>query len=111
DVTRDKETKEETLNSRKAIWLRSKNEVTTQEYEAFYQHLSHDFQPLAKVIHFAAEGVIEFKALLFLPAHKPLDLMWGNGKKGLQLYIRLVFIVDDVGPVLPASVRFTEVGV
>jgi molecular chaperone HtpG len=108
DVTRDKETKEETLNSRKAIWLRSKNEVTTQEYEAFYQHLSHDFQPPAKVIHFAAEGVIEFKALLFLPAHKPLDLMWGNGKKGLQLYIRRVFIMDDAEAMLPAYLRFVK---
>src|SRR5438874_19113 len=88
DVTRDKETKEETLNSRQAIWLRPKNEVAAQEYEAFYQHLSHDFQPPAKVIHYSAEGVIEFKALLFLPAHKPIDLMWGNGKRGLQLYIR-----------------------
>ena len=56
DVTRDKETKEETLNSRQAIWLRPKNEVTTQEYEAFYQHLSHDFQPPAKVIHYSAGG-------------------------------------------------------
>jgi molecular chaperone HtpG len=108
DVTRDKETKEETLNSRKAIWLRSKNEVTTQEYEAFYQHLSHDFQPPAKVIHFAAEGVIEFKALLFLPAHKPLDLMWGNGKKGRQLYIRRVFIMDDAEAMLPAYLRFVK---
>src|SRR5438552_3207527 len=85
DVTRDQETKEETLNSRQAIWLRSKNDISSQEYEAFYQHLSHDVQPPAQVIHYSAEGVIEFKALLFLPAHKPLDLMWGESKKGLQL--------------------------
>jgi molecular chaperone HtpG len=108
DVTRDKETKEETLNSRQAIWLRPKSEVTTQEYEAFYQHLSHDFQPPAKVIHFSAEGVIEFKALLFLPVHKPFDLMWGNGKKGLQLYIRRVFIMDDVEAMLPPYLRFVK---
>jgi molecular chaperone HtpG len=108
DVTRDKETKEETLNSRKAIWLRPKNEVDDKEYEAFYQHLSHDFQPPAKVIHYSAEGVIEFKALLFLPSHKPLDLMWGNSKKGLQLYIRRVFIMDDSEVMLPAYLRFVK---
>lgn len=108
DVTRDKETKEETLNSRKAIWLRSKNEVDAKENEAFYQHLSHDFQPPAKVIHYSAEGVIEFKALLFLPAHKPLDLMWGDSKKGLQLYIRRVFIMDDSEVMLPGYLRFVK---
>src|SRR5436190_15089614 len=108
DVTRDKEPKEEMLNSRQAIWLRPKNEVTTQEYEAFYQHLSHDFQPPAQVIHYSAEGVIEFKARLFLPAHKPIDLMWGNGKRGLQLYIRRVFILDDVEAMLPAYLRFVK---
>jgi molecular chaperone HtpG len=108
DVTRDKETKEETLNSRQAIWLRSKNEISNQEYEAFYQHLSHDFQPPAKVIHYSAEGVIEFKALLFLPVHKAFDLMWGNSKKGLQLYIRRVFIMDDAEAMLPPYLRFVK---
>ncbi len=108
DVTREKETKEETLNSRKAIWLRAKNEVDAKEYEAFYQHLSHDFQPPAKVIHYSAEGVIEFKALLFLPAHKPFDLMWGDAKKGLQLYIRRVFIMDDAEVMLPGYLRFVK---
>jgi molecular chaperone HtpG len=108
DLTRDKETKEETLNSRKAIWLRAKNEVDAKEYDAFYQHLSHDFQPPAKVIHYSAEGMIEFKALLFLPAHKPFDLMWGDSKKGLQLYIRRVFIMDDAEVMLPGYLRFVK---
>jgi molecular chaperone HtpG len=108
DVTRDKETKEETLNSRKAIWIRPKNEVSDKEYEAFYQHLSHDFQPPAKIIHYSAEGVIEFKALLFLPAHKPFDLMGGPSKKGLQLYIRRVFIMDDAEAMLPPYLRFVK---
>jgi molecular chaperone HtpG len=108
DVTREKETKQETLNSRKAIWLRARNEVDEKEYAAFYQHLSHDFQAPAKVIHYSAEGVIEFKALLFLPSHKPFDLMWGNSKKGLQLYIRRVFIMDDPEVMLPAYLRFVK---
>jgi len=108
DVTRDQETKEETLNSRQAIWLRSKNDISSQEYEAFYQHLSHDVQPPAKVIHYLAEGVIEFKALLFLPAHKTFDLMWGNSKKGVQLYIRRVFIMDDAEAMLPPYLRFVK---
>jgi molecular chaperone HtpG len=104
----NKETVEETLNSRKAIWLRPKSQITKDEYNEFYKHLSHDFQDPARVIHYTAEGVIEFRALLYLPAHKPLDLMWGDSKKGLHLYIRRVFIMDDCEALLPAYLRFVK---
>jgi molecular chaperone HtpG len=99
---------EETLNSRKAIWLRSKAEITKEEHQEFYKHLSHDPQEPAKIIHFAAEGQVEFKALLYLPAHKPWDLMWGDSRKGLQLYIRRVFIMDDCEAMLPLYLRFVR---
>src|SRR5262249_5049911 len=99
---------EETLNSRKAIWLRLKSEITTEEYNEFYKHLSHDYQEPARVIHYAAEGVIEFKALLYVPAHKPWDLLWGDSKKGLHLYIRRVFIMDDCEALLPLYLRFVR---
>jgi molecular chaperone HtpG len=102
------EVTEETLNSRKAIWLRPKSEITKEEYSEFYKHLSHDYQEPARVIHYAAEGVIEFKALLYLPAHKPWDLMWGDSKKGLHLYIRRVFIMDDCEALLPLYLRFVR---
>ena len=114
DVTREndkgeKQTTEETLNSRKAIWLRPKTEITPQEYTEFYKHLAHDFQEPAKVIHYSAEGAVEFRALLYLPAHKPFDLLWGGeSHKGLHLYIRRVFIMDDCEALLPTYLRYVR---
>lgn len=103
-----KVTKEETLNARKAIWLRPKNEVTLEEYREFYKHLSHDYTDPAKIIHYHAEGTIEFKALLYLPAHKPFELLFGDSKKGLHLYIQRVFIMDDCEALLPHYLRFVR---
>ncbi len=103
-----KEPKEELLNARKAIWLRPRNEITADEYNEFYKHLAHDTEPPARVIHYNAEGQIEFRALLYIPAHKPLDLVWGDPKKGLHLYIQRVFIMDDCEALLPLYLRFVK---
>jgi molecular chaperone HtpG len=103
-----KTTVEETLNSRKAIWLRPRAQVTQQEYNDFYKHTSHDYSEPARTIHYTAEGSIEFKALLYLPAHKPFDLVWGDSKKGLHLYIQRVFIMDDCEALLPPYLRFVK---
>ncbi len=108
DVTKDGKTEEETLNARKAIWLRPRSEVTAEEYNEFYKHLSHDTEPPAKTIHYSAEGAIEFKALLYIPSHKPFDLMWGDKSKGLHLYIQRVFIMDDYEILLPRYLRFVR---
>jgi len=112
DVEKDedgkKTTVEETLNSRKAIWLRPKAQITPEEYNEFYKHLSHDYENAAKTIHYTAEGVIEFRALLYIPTHRPLDLMWGDSKKGLHLYIQRVFIMDDCEALLPSYLRFVR---
>jgi molecular chaperone HtpG len=102
----DKTTTEEVLNARKAIWLRNKSQITTEEYNEFYKHLSHDFEDPLKTIHYSAEGAIEFKALLYIPKHRPMDLMWGDSKKGLHLYIQRVFIMDDCETLLPRYLRF-----
>src|SRR5437588_2769010 len=67
-----KETVEETLNSRKAIWLRAKNEITQKEYDEFYEHLSHDTEPPGQVIHYTGEGAVEFRALLYIPEPRPI---------------------------------------
>jgi molecular chaperone HtpG len=103
-----KEKVEETLNARKAIWLRPKSEITAQEYNEFYKHLAHDSEDPAKVIHYKAEGTIEFRALLYVPAHRPFDLVWGDPKKGLHLYIQRVFIMDDCEALLPLYLRFVK---
>jgi molecular chaperone HtpG len=106
----DKEKKavEQTLNSRKALWLRNKSEISKEEYNEFYHHLSHDFHDPAKVIHYRAEGTIEFRALLYLPAQRPFDLMFAEHRKGLHLYIQRVFIMDDCEALLPIYLRFVK---
>ncbi|HLJ96570.1 MAG TPA: molecular chaperone HtpG [Gemmataceae bacterium] len=108
DEHKEKKKVEEILNSRKAIWLRRKSEITAEEYNEFYKHISHDTDEPAKTIHYTAEGVIEFRALLYLPKHKPLDLLWGDSKKGLHLYIQRVFIMDDCEALLPLYFRFVK---
>jgi molecular chaperone HtpG len=103
-----KETVEETLNSRKAIWLRAKNEISKEEYDEFYKHLSHDTEPPGQVIHYTGEGAVEFRALLYIPKHRPFDLVFGDQHKGVQLYIRRVFIMDDSEALLPLYLRFVK---
>jgi molecular chaperone HtpG len=109
DVKKDDKTEEETINSRKALWLRNKSEVTPEEYNEFYKHISHDYKDPAKVIHYKAEGNIEFKALLYVPAHRPPDLMYaGADHRGLHLYIQRIFIMDDCEALLPPYLRFIK---
>ncbi len=108
DVENDGKKIEDTLNARKAIWLRNKSDITDDEYKAFYKHLSHDGNDPLKTIHYKAEGQLEFKALLYLPSQKPFDLMWGDSKKGLQLFIQRVFILDDCETLLPKYLRFVR---
>jgi molecular chaperone HtpG len=103
-----KEGVEETLNKRKAIWLRPKSEITPEEYNEFYKHLAHDTENPAKVIHYTVEGAVEFRAVLYVPAHRPFDLLWGDQKKGLHLYIQRVFIMDDCEALLPLYLRFVK---
>ncbi len=99
---------QETLNKRKAIWLRAKNEVTPEEYEEFYKQLSHDSEGPARVIHYTAEGSQEFKVLMFLPAHKPFSFTWEEPVAGLRLYVQRVLIMDRCEALLPGYLRFVK---
>jgi molecular chaperone HtpG len=108
DQEKQKQKVEDILNSRKAIWLRPKSEISAEEYNEFYKHISHDTDEPAKTIHYSAEGAIEFRALLYLPRHKPFDLLWGDSKRGLHLYIQRVFIMDDCEALLPLYLRFVK---
>ena len=98
----------ETLNSRKALWLRPPHEVKPDEYAEFYKQLSRDSEPPLHTVHFAAEGTLEFRALLFLPKHRPMDWLWHEPKVGLSLYIQRVFILDDSEELLPLYLRFVK---
>ena len=102
------ETTEETLNSRKAIWLKDKAEITTEEYNEFYKHVSHDFTDPARVIHYRAEGTTEFSALLYLPSKRPFDIFYQDYKIGPTLYVRRVQIMDHCEAMLPTYLRFVR---
>lgn len=101
-----KERKEDTINSQKAIWLRSPREVKPEEYTEFYKQISHDHDAPAKVLHFNIEGKSEFRALLFIPAHKPFSFDFEERKGGLKLYVQRVLIMDRCEEVLPDYLRF-----
>ena len=100
---------EETLNSMKAIWMRPKSEVKKKEYNEFYKHVSHDYTDPLKTIHYSAEGKIEFKALLYLPAKAPFDMFQQEGTKhGIHLYVKRIFIMDNCEALLPRYLRFAK---
>jgi molecular chaperone HtpG len=104
-----KTVEEETVNSRKAIWLRNKSENTAEEYNEFYRQISSDFEPPARVVHYSAEGAQEFKALLFVPAHKPLEMQFSaDFDWGPRLYIQRVLIMEHCEALLPPYLRFVK---
>lgn len=103
-----KTTSEETLNRRKAIWLRPKAEVTADEHKEFYGQLAHDAEPPLATIQYAAEGKTEFKVLAYLPAKKPLSFDWEEPTAGLRLYVQRVLIMDRCEQLLPFYLRFVK---
>jgi len=100
--------KEETLNSMKAIWTKNKADVTDKEYEEFYQHISHDWNPPLEKIHLKLEGTIEYTALLYLPTKAPFDIFNPESKHGVRLYCKRVFIMDDCKELMPEYFRFVK---
>lgn len=98
----------ETINSMKALWARSKNEIKEDEYREFYKHISHDWNDPLEIIRMNAEGTFEYQALLFIPSHAPLDLFMRDRKRGVQLYVKRVFIMDDCEAIMPEYLRFVK---
>ena len=99
--------KEETLNSMKAIWQKAKSEVKEEEYKEFYRHISHDFMDPLETIHWNVEGQTEFRALIFIPEKPAFDMFMPDMKdKGVQLYVRRVFITDKCEELVPTYLRF-----
>ncbi|GHE76151.1 molecular chaperone HtpG [Streptomyces vinaceus] len=98
----------DTLNSMKALWARPRSEVTEDEYNEFYQQISHDWLPPAETIHMRAEGTFEYEALLFVPSQAPFDLYSRESKSGVQLYVKRVFIMDDCEALMPNYLRFVK---
>lgn len=98
----------ETINSQKALWTRPKDEVSEEEYKEFYKHVSHAWDEPLEVIPFKAEGTFEYQALLFLPSQAPFDLFMREGKTGVHLYVKRVFIMDDCEELMPEYLRFVK---
>lgn len=107
----DDETKEiewEQINTAKALWTRSKNEITDEEYIEFYKHISHDFaDPLTWSLN-RVEGKQEYTSLLYIPSKAPWDLWNRDVQRGLKLYVQRVFIMDDAEQFLPNYLRFVK---
>ncbi len=119
DVEREEESKldktkkvkvkeEETLNSRKAIWLKNKSDITEDEYNEFYKHVSHDFTDPAKVVHYKAEGASEFTSLLYIPSMRPVDIYYKEYKVGPTLYVKRVKIIDHCEALIQPYLRFVK---
>ena len=96
----------ESINQSSALWARSKSEITEEQYDEFYKHLSHDYQnPLCYSLN-RVEGRSEFTQLLFVPARAPFDLWDRNKRGGIKLYVKRVFIMDDAEQLMPMYLRF-----
>ncbi len=107
DKTKTVKVKEEqTLNSRKALWLRDKSEISKEEYNEFYRHVSHDFGDPLTVIHYRAEGTSEFSALLYIPSHAPFNILYRDYKIGPMLYVNRVQVMENCEALIPAYLRF-----
>jgi molecular chaperone HtpG len=96
----------EPLNSMKALWSRSKDDIKPDEYAEFYRHVSHDWTDPLEVVHMHGEGTFSYDALLFIPERAPFDLFRPDGKRGVQLYVKRVFIMDDCPALTPDYLRF-----
>ncbi len=99
---------EETLNSATALWQRPRNDVSDEEYQSFYRHISHDFQDAMSWSHNKVEGKLEYTSLLYVPARAPFDLYHRDANRGLKLYVQRVFIMDDAEQFLPQYLRFIK---
>jgi molecular chaperone HtpG len=92
----------------KAIWDRPKGEVTDDEYKEFYRHITHDWTDPLRTIPVKMEGTLEAYALLYIPAKPPFDLYSAEMKRGLQLYVKRVFVMDECKELMPAHLRFIK---
>ena len=108
DRKRREEDEAKPLNTMVALWKRAKKDVKDEEYAEFYKHLSHDWKEPLETIPFSGEGAVEFKALLFLPREAGMEMYMPQTKKGLSLYVRNVFIGDDIEMLLPDYLRFVK---
>ncbi|WP_076592153.1 molecular chaperone HtpG [Herminiimonas arsenitoxidans] len=98
----------ETINQASALWARSKNDITPEQYVEFYKHVSHDFGEPLTYTHNRVEGRSEYTQLLYIPTQAPFDLWDRNKRGGIKLYVKRVFIMDDAEQLMPVYLRFVK---
>lgn len=98
----------ETINSMKPLWMRNKREIEEREYADFYKQVFHDWEDPLEIIHSKAEGTLEYTTLLYIPRQAPFDLYQNNFKKGVKLYSKNVFIMDNCEELLPDHFKFVR---
>jgi molecular chaperone HtpG len=99
---------DETINQASALWARPKSEITAEQYNEFYKHVAHDFEPPLAYVHARVEGKQEYTQLLYIPSRAPFDLYDRESRHGIKLYVRRVFIMDDAKQLLPNYLRFVR---
>lgn len=102
------ETQWEQINKAQALWTRSKSEISDEEYQEFYKHVSHDYADPLLWSHNRVEGKNDYTSLLYIPAKAPWDMMNRDHKSGLKLYVQRVFIMDDAAQFMPSYLRFVR---
>ena len=99
---------EEAVNQANALWARPKSDITEEQYTEFYKHVAHDFEPALARVHSKVEGKQEYTMLLYVPGHAPFDLWDREQRHGIKLYVRRVFIMEDVDKLMPHYLRFVR---
>ena len=99
---------EEQINQASALWARPKADITEEQYHEFYKHVAHDFEAPLAYTHARVEGRQEFTQLFFIPQRAPFDLWDREHRRGIKLYVRRVFIMDDAEQLLPPYLRFVR---
>ena len=98
----------EAVNKGTALWSRAKSDISEEEYQNFYQSISYDMEPPLSTLHHKVEGNLEYTSLLFIPKKAPFDLWNRDNKKGIKLYVRRIFIMDDAEHLMPNYLRFVK---
>ena len=98
----------EAINIAKALWTRSRTEITDEEYQEFYNLVSHDYQAPLTWSHNRVEGKLDYTSLIYIPSKAPFDMWQREAPRGLKLYVQRVFIMDEAEQFLPLYLRFVK---
>lgn len=99
---------DEAINQANALWARPKAEISAEQYTEFYKHVAHDYEPALAHVHSKVEGKQEYTLLLYVPGHAPFDLWDREQRHGIKLYVRRIFIMEDVDKLMPHYLRFVR---